>query len=48
MECIEGKYAYILKLGETSSIYLSYPLTTLFNSDIYPRTIKICRLRNPS
>jgi len=48
MECVEGKYVYIFKLGETSSIYLSYPLTILFDLDIYPRTIKMCRFRNPS
>ena len=34
MERVEGKYVYILKSGETSSIYLSHPLTTLFNLDI--------------
>jgi len=48
MEYVEGKYAYILKSGETSSIYPSYPLTTLFNSDIYLRTIKIYYFRNLS
>ena len=35
---LEGKYAYILKSGETSSIYPSHPLTTLLTC---PRTIKI-------
>jgi len=34
MEGIEGKRIYILKLGKTSSIYLSHPLTILFDLDI--------------
>ncbi len=36
---LEGKHIYILKSGETSSIYLTYPLAALFNLDIYLRTI---------
>jgi hypothetical protein len=34
IEYIEGKRVYILKSGETSSIYLSRLLTTLFDLDI--------------
>jgi len=34
MERIEGKRVCIFKLGETSSIYPSHPITTLFNLDI--------------
>jgi len=34
MERVEGKYVYILKLGETSPIYLSHPPAILFDLDI--------------
>lgn len=34
MERVEGKRVYILKPGETSAIYPSHPLTTLFDLDI--------------
>ena len=48
MECVESKYVCTLKSGETSSIYPSHPLATLFDLDIYLRTIEMCCLGNPS